>query len=234
MRTTLTASFAPCNSTRKDAGGPRSVPSRDNPFFITPRDDLSCSGPPRPAPPVPFRRAAPIVPYRTALLNSSDASLLAEFTAAGFDPAATAAYMDSISATLRHGNLVPGPLIPRVEALRCGTGAADRWRRGGSPEGVASPRVAPVARPARSPLSGPPLGRRIPCMPRAHVSHLGPYMRPYPVPSPAQLRPTTGRLRPPLSSRRRRSVLCAAYSVRPPPTRSAVPPLTLLFFPGPH
>ncbi|GIL52667.1 hypothetical protein Vafri_8489 [Volvox africanus] len=59
-----------------------------------------------------------VLPYRKSLLDSSNASLLAEFVAAGFNLSATAAYMDATLATLRHGNLVPGPIIPRVEALR--------------------------------------------------------------------------------------------------------------------
>ncbi|GLI68045.1 hypothetical protein VaNZ11_012368 [Volvox africanus] len=59
-----------------------------------------------------------VLPYRKSLLDSSNASLLAEFGAAGFNLSATAAYMDATLATLRHGNLVPGPMIPRVEALR--------------------------------------------------------------------------------------------------------------------
>ncbi|GIL79822.1 hypothetical protein Vretifemale_9103 [Volvox reticuliferus] len=59
-----------------------------------------------------------VLPYRKSLLNSSNATLIAEFVAAGFNPITTAAYMDATLATLGHGNLVPGPMIPRVEALR--------------------------------------------------------------------------------------------------------------------
>ncbi|KAG2501549.1 hypothetical protein HYH03_000056 [Edaphochlamys debaryana] len=56
-----------------------------------------------------------IVPFRSDALSPSR---LPDFVAAGFDAAPTAAYMAAVSATLAHPNLVPGPVIMRVEALR--------------------------------------------------------------------------------------------------------------------
>ncbi|EFJ49433.1 guanylyl and adenylyl cyclase family member, partial [Volvox carteri f. nagariensis] len=69
-------------------------------------------------------RSSFVLPYRTSLLNSSDTSLLDAFVAAGFDSNATLAYMNATLATLYHSNLVPGPIIPRAEALRALFGLA--------------------------------------------------------------------------------------------------------------
>ncbi|GFR48852.1 hypothetical protein Agub_g10806, partial [Astrephomene gubernaculifera] len=56
-----------------------------------------------------------VVPYRTSAM---DPARIPEFVAAGYDANNTLSYLTTVNATINHPNLAPGPIIPRVEAIR--------------------------------------------------------------------------------------------------------------------